>query len=230
MSSTEPLYILLLTSGFMVSLGHCIAMCGPIVVSLSLHLKGKAPILPHLLYNAGRVVTYTLLGGIMGITGSTTALLSQIDWLQKGVMIAGGAIIILMGLAMAGWIRLGRIFSVNYFPRDFFCRGLKALSPSKSFLGYGALGLLFGLLPCGPVYTAMIASARAGMEAQNAVEGFFTGSGLMTAFGLGTVPALLVIGRLIDLRWLKPREVIYKLGAVAMLIVGLFFMIKGIRH
>ena len=69
MSFTDPLYLIFLTTGFTVGFGHCIGMCGPLVVSLSLNLKGKHLLLPHLLYNTGRVITYTVLGGIMGATG-----------------------------------------------------------------------------------------------------------------------------------------------------------------
>jgi sulfite exporter TauE/SafE len=89
--------------------------------------------------------------------------------------------------------------------------------------------MLLGLLPCGPVYTALLAAARAGMEAQNTVEGFFIGVGLMLSFGLGTVVALLLIAKLADLGWLKRRDVIYKVSSVIMIIVGVYFVIRAIR-
>lgn len=230
MSSTETLFSVLFATGFTVGFGHCIGMCGPIVASLSLSLRGRKVIVPHLLYNAGRITTYALLGGAMGVTGSFTRITSTIASLQKGVMIFGGILIILMGLAMAGWIPVGEIFGDYCNPKGFLARGFRKLSEARSTATYYPFGLLLGLLPCGPVYTALIASARAGMEARNSAEGFAMGLGLMLSFGLGTVPSLLLIAKLTDLGWLKKREVIYKISSVLMVIVGVYFVIKAIRY
>lgn len=68
------------------------------------------------------------------------------------------------------------------------------------------------------------------MEAKSPVESFFMGLGLMFAFGLGTVPSLMIIAKLTDLKWLKSREIIYKTGAILMVIVGLYFVLKGIQY
>ena len=230
MSSTETLFSVLFATGFTVGFGHCVGMCGPIVASLSLSLKGRTVIVPHLLYNAGRITTYGLLGGIMGVTGSFTRITSNIASLQKGVMIFAGILIILMGLAMAGWIPLGKIFRDYCNPRGILFRGFGKLSEAKSTATYYPLGLLLGLLPCGPVYTALVASARAGMEVSNPAEGFIVGMGLMFSFGLGTVPPLFLIAKLTDFGWLKRRDVIYKISSVLMVIVGVFFVVKAIRY
>lgn len=230
MSSTETLFSVLFATGFTVGFGHCIGMCGPIVASLSLSLRGRTVIVPHLLYNAGRITTYALLGGAMGVTGSFTRITSSIASLQKGVMIFGGILIILMGLAMAGWVPVGEIFGDYCNPKGFLARGFRKLSEARSTATYYPLGLLLGLLPCGPVYTALIASARAGMEARNSAEGFVMGLGLMLSFGLGTVPSLLLIAKLTDLGWLKKREVIYKISSVLMVLVGVYFVIRAMRY
>ncbi|MGD8493839.1 MAG: sulfite exporter TauE/SafE family protein, partial [Desulfobacterales bacterium] len=60
-------------------------------------------------------------------------------------------------------------------------------------------------------------------------QGVLTGMGLMAAFGLGTVPALFLVAKLADMGWLKSRTIIYKIGAVLMIIVGLLFIVKAIR-
>jgi sulfite exporter TauE/SafE len=52
----------------------------------------------------------------------------------------------------------------------------------------------------------------------------------MIAFGAGTVPALLLVARLAGIGWLKSRSVIYKIGATLMVVVGVYFVIKGIRY
>jgi sulfite exporter TauE/SafE len=94
---------------------------------------------------------------------------------------------------------------------------------------YLPIGLLLGLLPCGPVYTALLAAARSGMEARTTLSGVLSGAGLMLCFGLGTIPALFLVSRLTDLRWLRHRERVYQIGAVLMIVVGVYFVWKGLR-
>jgi len=230
MSSTEPLYLAYLVTGFTVGLGHCIGMCGPIIVSLSLNLKGKHLLLPHLFYNTGRIITYAVLGGLAGTLGSFTILTSSILRMQKGVLILAGLMVFLMGLAMAGWIPIGRLFGDGDSGSGVFSKWFKRLSARRSPLVYLPLGLLLGLLPCGPVYTVLIGSARAGMNEQNAFQGFLSGMGLMLAFGIGTVPSLLFVGRLAAMGWIKSRRLIYKISSLLMALVGIYFIIQGIRY
>jgi sulfite exporter TauE/SafE len=230
MSSTNPLSLILLVTGFTVGFGHCIGMCGPIVVSLSLNLRGEKVWLSQLLYNGGRITTYTVLGGLMGLTGSFTVVAANIANLQKIVMILAGIIIVILALTMMGWIPLGRIFRDDYNPNGIVSRGFKRLSGARSPFAYYPLGLLLGLLPCGPVYTALIAAAAAGTEATHTVQGILNGAGLMLVFGIGTVPALLIVGNLAGLGGLKSRRIIYRMGAVLMILVGLYYIIKGIRY
>ena len=230
MSFIDPLYPVFLATGFAVGFGHCIGMCGPIVVSLSLNLKDKNLLLPHLLYNSGRVVTYGVLGGVMGATGSFTLVASHIAEIQKGAMIFAGVLIIIMGLAMSGWISFGQVFGNSYNPGGFVSKGFRRLSQIKSPATYFPIGLLLGLLPCGPVYTALLAAAGAGMEAAGTLDGIIKGMGVMICFGLGTVPALFLVAKLADMGWLKKREIIYRIGAVLMVAVGIYFIIKGIRY
>ena len=230
MSSTEPLYLVLLVTGFTVGFGHCIGMCGPIVVSLSLNLKGKKVLIPHLFYNAGRVITYGVLGGLAGVLGSFTLLASSIVSLQKAVLIFAGVLVLLMGLAMAGWIPLGRIFGDADAGSSVLAKWFHRLSVAKSPIAYLPLGLLLGLLPCGPVYTALIASARAGMNAHSAFQGFLSGMGMMVVFGMGTLPSLLLVGKLSSLGWIRSRHLIYKAGSMLMVLAGIYFIIQGIRY
>jgi sulfite exporter TauE/SafE len=230
MLSTETLYLIYLSTGFTVGLGHCIGMCGPIVVSLTLNLSGKGVILPNFLYNSGRIITYMLMGGVMGATGSFTVVTANIASLQKAVMLVAGVLIVIMGLAMSGWIPLGRIFGDHSKPGGIISKGFSKLSRVKSNTVFFPLGLWLGLLPCGPVYTALIGAARAGMEAKTTFEGTIIGVGLMFAFGVGTVPALILVAKLADLGWLKSREIVYKFSSVLMILIGVYFIIKAIRY
>ena len=230
MSYIDPIFLLFLTTGFTVGFGHCIGMCGPIVVSLSLNLKGKGFFLPHLLYNTGRVITYTIMGGIMGATGSFTLVAAHLTGIQRGAMIFAGIIIVLMALAMSGWIPLGRIFGDYYNPDGIVTRGFRKLSRVKSTAAYFPIGLLLGLLPCGPVYTALLAAAGTGMDADNIPAGVIKGMAVMMSFGIGTIPALYLVARLSNMGWLKKRQIIYRVGTILMISVGLYFIAQGIWY
>jgi len=228
MWSIDPWYRLFLATGFTVGFGHCVGMCGPIVVSLSLNLQGRSIYMPHLLYSTGRVVTYALLGGVMGATGSFSMVAANIAGIQRGALIFAGILLILMALAMSGWLPLGKIFGDYYNPDGFVVKGFQRLTRSKSTWSYLPVGLLLGLLPCGPVYTALLAAAGAGMNAPSTAAGVAKGMGVMFCFGLGTVPALFLIAKLADMGWLKNRQIIYRIGTVLMLIVGIYFIYQGI--
>jgi hypothetical protein len=230
MLSTETIFLLYLSTGFTIGFGHCIGMCGPIVVSFTLNLKERRILVPHLLYHLGRIITYAILGGVVAAAGSLTMVAANIESIQKGVMIFSGALIMLMGLAMAGWIPFGKIFGDYSTPGGMISKGFAKLLKVKSTWVYLPLGLLLGLLPCGPVYTALLGAARTGMEGNTIYHGLFTGMGLMAAFGLGTVPALFLVAKLADMRWLKSRAVIYRVGAVLIIVVGALFVLKGIRY
>ena len=230
MSSTETLVLLYLSTGFAVGFGHCIGMCGPIVVSLSLGRKGQRIWAPHLLYNIGRVATYSILGGIVGASGSFTSITADIAGIQKIVLVFAGVLIVIMGLAMSDWIPLGRIFNDGYRFGALISSGYKRLTSLQSTAAFFPLGLLLGLLPCGPVYTALLAAARAGMEAPSPSAGARVGMLLMCAFGLGTIPALLVVSRLASMGWLKSRRLIYRIGAILMIIVGIYFILKAVAY
>jgi hypothetical protein len=67
------------------------------------------------------------------------------------------------------------------------------------------------------------------MDAATIFQGVLAGMGLMAAFGIGTVPALFLVAKLADLGWLKSRAIIYKVGAVLMIIVGILFIFKAFR-
>ena len=224
----DPLYAIFFSTGLAVGFGHCIGMCGPIVVSLSLGLKGQNLFLPHLLYNCGRVITYTVLGGVMGATGSFTRVAAHIAGIQKGAMIFTGIMIIVMGLAMSGWIPLKHVAGNYYNQNGFVARGFKRFSQTRSTLAYFPVGLLLGLLPCGPVYTALLAAAGVGMNAAGSLQGTIKGMAVMLFFGIGTVPALFIVAKLVDMGWLKKREIIYRIGAALMIIVGIYIVVKGI--
>ncbi|MDA3917054.1 MAG: sulfite exporter TauE/SafE family protein [Deltaproteobacteria bacterium] len=230
MSSIDTLSLVFLTTGFTVGFGHCIGMCGPIVISMSLNLKTRNTIWPHILYHAGRVTTYTLLGGIMGVTGSFAMVASRIALIQKGVLIFSGVLIIFMGVMMGPWLIKFSCFKNETGIQTFFSRTFGSLVGLKSTLAFFPLGLMLGLLPCGPVYTVLIASARAGMETAGMYQSFMSGMVLMLFFGIGTIPALFFVGRLAGTARFIRGPIIYKLGSFIMMGLGIYFVFKGIRY
>jgi sulfite exporter TauE/SafE len=165
MLSTETLYLLYLSTGFTVGFGHCIGMCGPLVASFSLNLKEKSILVPQLLYHLGRITTYAILGGVVAAAGAFTMVAAHIERVQKGVMVFAGTLIVLMGFAMAGWLPVARIFGDQTSPGRWISRGFGKLLKIKSTIVYLPLGLLLGLLPCGPVYTALLGAARVSLPA-----------------------------------------------------------------
>jgi hypothetical protein len=220
---------LFLAAGLSVGFGHCIGMCGPIVVSLSLHREGRPVLAAHLLYNLGRISTYAVLGAIMGFSGSFTGIAARMAGIQQGVLIFAGLIIIAMGILMGGGFRGCGMFQDEAPSSGFIAGTFRKLARAPGSAGYLPLGLVLGLLPCGPVYTALIAAARSGMEARSPWSGAAAGMGLMIAFGAGTLPALLLVGRLAGMRWLTRRRLIYRLGAFTMILMGGLFIYRALR-
>lgn len=228
MWSIDSVYFVFLASGFAVGFGHCIGMCGPIVISFSLHLKDRPTLLPHLYYNVGRTLTYGILGAVMGATASFTRFAADVGGFQKGVMIFAGILIILMGLGMTGWISTGRIFKAAPPVAGMISAWYRRLMQYRNAAIFLPAGMLLGFLPCGPVYTAMIAAARTGMTADSTLGGMLSGCGVMISFGIGTIPALLLLSRLSSVKWLRSRDAIYRVGGIIMVGTGVYFTYKGI--
>jgi sulfite exporter TauE/SafE len=165
---------------------HCAGMCGGIVAALAGQGGGKRLSL-HLAYNGGRVLSYALAGALAGAAGSLGLLLDGLLPVQSALYVLANAMLIGLGLYLAGvssvvaWIeRLGlalwrRIqpLTRNLLPADTLPRAL-------------ALGLLWGWLPCGLVYAVLTTALLTG----DALDG----AAIMAAFGLGTLPNLLLAG------------------------------------
>ncbi|MCG5496187.1 sulfite exporter TauE/SafE family protein [Ectothiorhodospira haloalkaliphila] len=172
---------------------HCVGMCGGIVGALTLGVKGaqsdeRPRLAPFLLaYNSGRVITYTLAGVLAGGVGWFAANLTDVHHAQQGLQILAGLFMIALGLYLAGWwyglARLERAGGVVWRRLEPLGRRMMPVRTPGQALG---LGLVWGWLPCGLVYSVLIWSLTAG--------GALQGGALMLAFGLGTLPNLLLMG------------------------------------
>lgn len=167
---------------------HCAGMCGGIVGALSLQAtpgRGAVPI--HLAYNAGRIASYTLAGALAGAIGYAFGNLLPA---QRGLYLLANLMLVAMGLYL-----LGATAPLALLERGGQRLWLRIQPATKRFLpvrGPGQalpLGMLWGWLPCGLVYSALTTALAAGSAAHGALA--------MLAFGLGTLPNLLLAGLLL---------------------------------
>jgi sulfite exporter TauE/SafE len=157
---------------------HCAAMCGPLMLVLPVPLGGPGRfVVGRIVYQAGRIVTYGLLGVVAGLVGKSIFLMGLQRWLSiaLGVAILAGFLIAKKVSLSAPVVRLvGRLKAV-----------MGAQLRQRSFRSLALLGMLNGLLPCGLVYVAL-----AGAVSQSTV---WDGVLYMAVFGLGTLPTMLSI-------------------------------------
>jgi len=167
---------------------HCIGMCGGIVAALAM-TRGSLPLGSRLgsqlCYNLGRISTYTALGALAGLIGSSLdfmALRSFSSWFFIGANLC----VIAVGLCSALGLSALNLSSLEGRGARLFAAPLKRVISSDSSLAAFPLGLLLGLIPCGLVYAPLMAAAARGAPAR--------GAATMAALGLGTVPVLLLFG------------------------------------
>jgi sulfite exporter TauE/SafE len=180
-----------LISAFIVGLlggVHCAGMCGGIVGALSFGLPDSGRRWSILIaYNAGRISSYMVAGALMGALGFYFSGLLPVQTAQRLLLTLAGLFLVLMGLYLAGWwnalSRVERFGGLLWRRIEPLGRGLL---PVRSVHQGFALGLLWGWLPCGLVYSALVWTVAAG--------GALQGASLMFAFGLGTLPNLLLMG------------------------------------
>jgi len=219
----EPGYLLALTTGLLGSFGHCLGMCGPIVASYTLSSSsGSRPLfdrlIPHFLYHGGRITMYAFIGAFMGLSGSFVNVAGSIAGLQNAVAVVAGIVMVLMGLSIAGiagrtaWLERHNSVVLRY---------AKQVMSARSLLRYFPLGLILGLLPCGLSYTIFIAAAGTG--------GLLPGMVTALLFGIGTLPALLLFGAALGYFSASLRSRIYRAGGALVIIMGLYFIERGIR-
>ncbi|MFG0606081.1 sulfite exporter TauE/SafE family protein [Vibrio mimicus] len=166
--------------------GHCLGMCGGISALLALNQPKSYPVL-LLYYNLGRLLSYALIGGIVGgITSSITGLVdlqSALVWLR----IIAAMLMIVLGLYIGRWwFGLLRLEKIGQKVWLLISPLGKSLLPLKKQWHALPFGLIWGWLPCGLVYSMLTWSAVAGSFSQGAF--------IMLAFGLGTLPIMLASG------------------------------------
>jgi len=218
----------MVTSGLLGGFGHCLGMCGPVVSSCSMAIKNNK-LIPHILYHLGRISTYAFLGGIVGMTGSFLGIAGHLYGVQKYIMLFAGISIIVMGIGLAGWIPLMKYIENRGTLLAGILSKLKAMTSGNiTNASFYSAGVLLGFIPCGLVYTALLTAASAGLESGNHFSGLLNGILLMSLFGIGTMPAMLLLGKIINIINIKMRATLYRLSAIVMIIMGIIFIVRAI--
>jgi len=207
-----------LTLGLVGGLGHCVGMCSPFVLFVSRRYVAPgagrgAAFLAQLWYSLGRVVTYSLLGALAGALGSVVELAGALLGLQRAASVVAGAALVLWALGALSDLVPGFAAGGKLFGR--IAGALKGRVPGHPF----ATGLFLGLLPCGLLYSAVIAAVARG--------GALQGAAALAVFGLGTAPALLGVS-LADELLARHRSFVNRLSQLFLLAMGAWFLWTGL--
>ena len=222
----EPSLGLFLLMGLFGSV-HCVAMCGPIAGALALSLPVECrhnplPLAGYLIaLSLGRILSYGLVGGLGGLLGSVLAQHPAAPFLHEILRGLAALVVILTGLYLTGWFphlrqmdRLGAPIWRRLEPLQ------RRLLPVRSGRQAVLYGMLWGWLPCGLVYYAVLLT----LAAENPLQGAL----MMSLFGLGTLPAILGLGSFVG--WIAglARRPAWRAAAGLLLsLIGLLGLLVG---
>ena len=209
-----------LTAVFLVGLlggTHCLGMCGGIVSALTVQMPRDRPRWTlHLAYHAGRITTYAAAGALAGGVGAAALLLGGALPVQIVLYIVAQLMLVALGLYLlgvsrylAGFERAGHALWRRIQP------AASALFPIRTAPRGYAVGLLWGLLPCGLVYSVLVTALVAGSAASGAL--------VMLAFGAGTLPSLLAAGAVLPaLQRIRRGQLVRRAAGGIIIAFGLF--------
>ena len=212
-------YGMLFLIGLLTSV-HCIAMCGGINLSQCMPLPKNVgenqnrleSLWPAILYNLGRVLSYTLIGGIVGALGSVISFTGETNGF---VQIAAGIFMVIMGLNMLQFFPSLRRF-VPRMPKGIASRIYRQKHRSNSPF---YVGLLNGLMPCGPLQAMQLYALSTGSPIKGALSMFL--------FSLGTVPLMFGFGAISRLLSQKFKHKVMTAGAVLVVMLGITMLSNG---
>ncbi len=219
----EAVNILTIISiAFLGSFGHCIGMCGGIVVAYSTikinqNSSKMTQGVSHLLYSLGRVLTYSILGAIFGFLGGVVVFSNTAN---GALLIFAGVIMILAGLSLMGKIKFLTIIEHSFSSSNLYKNSFKSVLNSKSNFSFFILGMLNGLLPCGFVYFFAITAASTADPLYGAL--------VMAIFGLSTIPAMFLLGFITSLTSATSfRNMMMSLSSIAVVLYGAYTIYSG---
>ena len=216
---TNITYGMLFVTGLLTSI-HCVSMCGAInliaVVNKDENLKKKT-LTNSVLYNLGRVISYTLLGGVVGLIGSVFKVNDTISGL---IIFLAASIMLLMALNMLG-VTDFRLPSKNIFKlKRNKSDKLKTKTNKKVVKNAFVIGLLNGFMPCGPLQAMQVYALSTGS--------FLKGALSSALFSLGTVPLMLGVGIFYNLVKGQGKIIINKIASVLIFVLALVMLNRGL--
>ncbi|HCC34946.1 MAG TPA: heavy metal transporter, partial [Ruminococcaceae bacterium] len=225
LADTGMSYGLLFVIGLITSV-HCIAMCGGINLSQCIpqaeatgeRTSRAAPLVPAFMYNLGRVISYTAVGFILGFAGMLFGGGSDfgVSVLLQGILkLIAGVFMVAMGINMLGLFPALRKLQPR-MPKFLARKSPKAAAKNKSPL---IVGLLNGLMPCGPLQSIQIVALASANPLTGAVS--------MLLFSMGTVPLMFGLGSLVSVLGQRFTKKITDIGAVLVAVLGLAMLSQG---
>ena len=212
----------IISIAFLGSFGHCIGMCGGIVLAYS-SIKIEpasskvSKTIAHLLYNFGRVLTYTILGALFGVIGGVATFNNTAN---GTLLVVAGIAMILAGLSLMGKIKFLTVIEHSISSSNFYKKSFQSILHSKSNTSFFILGMLNGLLPCGFVYFFAITAASTASPLYGAL--------VMFIFGVSTIPAMFSLGFLSSLASATSfRNMMMSLSSIAVILYGTFTVYNG---
>jgi hypothetical protein len=197
---------------------HCAGMCGPIAIALPLNSRSWiSRISGGLLYNAGRTLTYALLGAIFGLAGMGLALGGMQHWIS----IILGAIMILTVLIPKLGATGKKIAGIGNILTGKLKKAFVKLFRIRSYSSLFMIGLLNGFLPCGLVYIALAGALIMSRIHEGAIY--------MILFGIGTIPMMLAISIAGNLISGRLRQKLTAVIPVFIIILGVLFILRGLN-
>lgn len=211
------------TTGLFSGFGHCIMMCGPLISSTVVDRSRQTftqKSIAQLLYHLGRITTYGWVGAIMGFTGSFVNVAGHLAGLQNLAAVVAALFMIGRGLEVSGVLQfqlLARLESKI----GIMIQAVRPVQFVDSIWRYYLIGLFLGLIPCGLSYSIFLGSAGMGSLLMGFLFSFL--------FGLGTVPALFILGSLVSagslsLRW---QTWLYRIGGWFLIVLGILFLYRA---
>ncbi|MEG4986996.1 sulfite exporter TauE/SafE family protein [Microcoleus sp. BR0-C5] len=217
--------LLISTLGFLGSFGHCAGMCGPLTMAFSLsncRNDKLAAFRFHLLLNLGRIAAYALVGAAIGGLGSVLIagglLAGTGSELRRAIALLTGTMLIWFGVVQIKPGLLPGLPLLHPMSHDRVGQAMSKLSAQKNWWVPVALGLLWGLIPCGFLYAAQIKAAETG----NPVLGAAT----MLAFGLGTLPTMLGVGFFAGRLSANRRSQLFRMGGWVTVAIGILTLLR----
>jgi len=215
-------FISIATIAFLGSFGHCVGMCGGIVIAYSSTKVQQGwsktqQSFSHLLYSLGRILTYSILGAIFGYLGSVATFSNNASGL---LWIFAGLAMLLTGLSLLGKVKFLTLIEHSFSKSTWYQNNFRTLISSQSFTSFFLLGMLNGLLPCGFVYFFAITAASTADPLHGAI--------VMMIFGISTVPALFSLGFFVGLfKQSGLRNIMMKLAAISVILYGSYTIYNG---